>query len=80
VREVLGVTLDSSSIKGDHCVKYDQKRLELVQNLKTKDYWPESLKAPTYFRKFIVADDLSYCGFAKDEKTLNDERSKFYKT
>ena len=60
-------------------MKYDNKRLELVGNLKKKDYWPKNLKAPAYFRKFIVSDDLSYCGFAKDEKTLTNEREKFYK-
>ena len=51
-----------------------------MKSLKTKDYWPESLKKPQRFRKFIVAEDLSYCGFAQDEKTLTIERAKFYKS
>lgn len=75
----MGITLETSQIIGSHCSAYEQRRSELEKNLKTKDFWPKGLREPNNFRKFIVADDLSYCGFAKDEETLNIERARFYK-
>ncbi|CDW80018.1 UNKNOWN [Stylonychia lemnae] len=43
---------------------YNFKKNLIVQNIKSKDYWPESIKHPNQYREFYWAPDLSFCGFA----------------
>jgi len=53
---------------------YEIKKDMMVQNLKLKDYWPEGMTKPQQYKKFYVANDLSFCGFAKDEKEISRKR------
>lgn len=38
--------------------------------MKQKSYWPDGLTMVGEFRKFYVANDLSYCGFAQNEREI----------
>ena len=44
--------------------KYANTREKIIQNLKQKDYWPETMKHPENYRSFYWTDDMSFCGFA----------------
>ena len=44
--------------------KYANTRDKIVQNLKQKDYWPDTMKHPENYRSFYWTDDLAFCGFA----------------
>ena len=39
-------------------------RDKIVQNLKQKDYWPDTMKHPQNYRSFYWTDDMAFCGFA----------------
>ena len=54
--------------------KYESKRSEIVQNIKSKDYWPAGMEHPNNYRGFYWTDDLAFCGFATlqhQQKTIN---------
>lgn len=53
---------------------YDRKRQQIVNNLKTRDHWPDGMKRPDEYRSFYWTNDLSFCGFAtvqRQEKTIS---------
>jgi hypothetical protein len=47
--------------------KYQSHRSKIVDNLKSKDYWPEEICHPDDYRSFYWTNDLSFCGFATAE-------------
>ena len=59
--------------------RYTEKRRIIQQNIKQKNYWPEGITHPKKFRKFYVAQDLSYCGFAQNENEIGKRRQEFVK-
>ena len=53
--------------------KYESKRRQIAQNLKSKTYWPDGMKHPENFRGFYWTEDMAFCGFATlshQEKTV----------
>lgn len=36
----------------------------LRDRIRNQGYWPEQLKHPSEYRRFFVAEDLTFCGFA----------------
>lgn len=63
----------------DSSRRYITKRRIIQENLKAKNYWPEGITHPNNYRKFYVAQDLSYCGFAQNESEIGKRRSDFIK-
>ena len=43
----------------------------IESDLKQPSYWPKGLTLPSNYRKFYIASDLSYCGFAHNPKQMN---------
>jgi hypothetical protein len=54
--------------------RYVSRRRILENNLKSKNYWPDGITHPNNYRKFYVANDLSYCGFAQTEGEIGQRR------
>ena len=44
--------------------KYASTRDKIMQSLKQKDYWPDTMKHPENYRSFYWTDDMTFCGFA----------------
>ena len=63
----------------DSSRRYITKRRIIQENLKAKNYCPEGITHPNNYRKFYVAQDLSYCGFAQNESEIGKRRSDFIK-
>ena len=36
----------------------------LLSRIRNQNYWPEQIRHPSEYRKFFVAEDQTYCGFA----------------
>ena len=53
--------------------KYENKRRQIKQNLKSETYWPQGMKHPEDYRGFYWTNDMAFCGFATlshQEKTV----------
>lgn len=55
--------------------RYNIMKRQIIQNLKSKQYWPEDLKKPEQFREFYWAPDLSFCGFATSGTLVKRQES-----
>ena len=54
--------------------KYENTREKIVQNLKSKHYWPKTMKHPEEYRGFYWTEDMAFCGFATTQnqgETIN---------
>lgn len=58
---------------------YEAKKCEILNQLSKRDYWPEGMTIPKDYKKFYVANDLSFCGFAKDEHEISRKRREILK-
>lgn len=70
-------TQQKSLAAAESSKRYCEKRSIIQENLRQKDYWPEGITHPNNFRKFYVAQDLSYCGFAQNEDEIGKKRQAF---
>ena len=50
--------------KQDPQKMYNSTKEMLLDRIRNRGYWPEQIRHPSEFRKFFIAKDLTYCGFA----------------
>lgn len=62
------VVIQNIGAKNDSESKYFERRHLIESDLKQPSYWPKGLTLPSDYRKFYIASDLSYCGFAHNPK------------
>lgn len=44
--------------------------------MREPNYWPAGMKHPSEYRKFYMADDLSFCGFSKNLNGVVDPQKR----
>ena len=55
-----------------HQKSYEYTKENIKAALREPNYWPAGMKHPSEYRKFYMANDLSFCGFSKDIKGVID--------
>ncbi len=53
--------------KNESAKRYLEAKSQIRKEIKRQDYWPEGMTHPNKFRKFYLADDMSYCGFGTSQ-------------
>lgn len=48
--------------------RYAEARKQIQEAISEKDYWPEGMRHPAEYRKFYMAEDLSFCGFTNESQ------------
>jgi hypothetical protein len=60
---LLATVQETGSSKNESAKRYLEAKSQIRKDIKQRDYWPEGMTHPNEFRKFYLADDMSYCGF-----------------
>ena len=70
------VTAQGSRSAISHQKSYNYAKQSIKAAIAHPNYWPEGMKHPSEYRKFYMANDLSFCGFSKDIKGVIEPSNK----